>query len=305
MHKLRFAIAKAGVHALRFSGFYQGYWQHWRGALFDYAEKFGVHILPVHYYTPIPAESDFARPRRKNNMTGIDLDVAGGLDRAHKLLEKYKDQVTTFLNGAGKYDPQNTSFHPLDAAILYASVREARPRRIIEIGSGMSTHVILEALRNAEMPETNFTCIEPYLPDYLKNSRKGITEVIERPLQEVPLDKFRELEANDILFIDSTHVVRFDSDVVYEILEILPILKPGVIVHVHDIFFPDDYPKAWLQQFRFFWAEQYMLQAFLSMNPNFKIDIPVNAIKSSLLLNGTMFPVAADIPAVSLWMRRI
>jgi predicted O-methyltransferase YrrM len=305
MHKLRSAIAKVGVYALRLSGFYDGYWQHWRGELFDYAEKSGLHILPVHYYTPIPTQSDFSRRRRKNNMAGIDLDIPAGLARATTLLDKYKNQIMSFLSGPNEYDAKNSSFHPLDAAILYASISEARPKRVIEIGSGMSTFVIAAALRDGGMTETIFTCIEPFPPDYLKRNREGISEIIERPLQEVPLPKFRELEAGDILFIDSTHVVRFDSDVVYEILDILPTLKPGVIIHVHDIFFPDDYPESWLQQHRFFWTEQYMLQAFLSMNRHFKIEIPVNAIKPELSPNELLLPSASTIEAVSLWMRRI
>jgi predicted O-methyltransferase YrrM len=303
--KLRLAAAKLGVNVLRLSGCYDGYWQQWRGPLFDYAEKAGLHILPVHYYTPIPTHSDFSRQRRKNSMTGVDFDLPAGLARANALLDKYKDQIASFLGAPTDYDPNNSSFHPLDAAILYASISEARPKRIIEIGSGMSTHVILAALRDARLTDTIFTCIEPFLPDYLRKIREGISEIVERPLQEVPLNKFRELEAGDILFIDSTHVVRFDSDVVYEILEILPILKQGVIIHIHDIFFPDDYPESWLRQFRFFWAEQYMLQAFLSMNQNFKIEIPVNAVRPSLAPDELLFPSFSTIPAVSLWMRRI
>src|ERR1035437_347813 len=146
----------------------------------------------------------------------------------------------------------------------------------------MSSFVIADALRGAGFTNANFTCIEPFLPDYLSPSLPGISEIIERPLQDVDLERFKQLECNDILFIDSTHVVRYGSDVVYEILEILPILRPGVIVHVHDIFFPDDYPQRWLNRDRFFWNEQYMLQAFLCMNPHFQIDIPAHAIRLKL-----------------------
>src|SRR5262249_2682880 len=132
-----------------------------------------------------------------------------------------------------------------------------------------------------------------------------ISNIIESPLQEVPLSPFQDLEAGDILFIDSTHVVRFDSDVVYEILEILPVLKPGVVIHVHDIFLPNDYPNEWLKESRFFWTEQYMLQAFLSMNPHFSIDLPVNAISTRLSPDITsMLPKSSVYPA-SFWIRRI
>ena len=302
-YKLRSLVAKVGLNALRLSGFYDGYWKHWRGEIFDYAEKIGIHALPVHFYTPIPTHLDFSRQRRPNRMAGIDLDIPAGAARADMLLDKYKERITRFLKGPNDYDRTNSGFHPLDAALLYASVSEARPKRIIEIGSGMSTFVITNALHDAGLTETHFTCIEPFLPDYLKRNRQGISEIIERPLQEVPLNKFKELEAGDILFIDSTHVVRFDSDVVYEILEILPILKQGVIVHVHDIFLPDDYPESWLKQSRFFWNEQYMLQAFLCMNPNFKIEIPVHAVKKTLRPDELLQPAGSSVEAASLWMR--
>jgi hypothetical protein len=211
------------LRALSFSGFYNGYWQHWRGDIFDYAEKAGVHVLPVHYYSPIPTQSDFARPRRKNKMAGIDLDIPVSVARARGLLDKYKDRITSFLDRPSGYDPNNSSFHPLDAAVLFASICEAKPKRIIEIGSGMSTFVICGALRDANLDQTRFSCIEPFLPPYLRDAPSEISEILESPLQDVPLEKFRELEAGDILFIDSTHVVRFDSDVVYEILDILPV----------------------------------------------------------------------------------
>jgi predicted O-methyltransferase YrrM len=305
MHRVQSSIAKAAVGALRFSGLYEGYWQHWRGDLFDYAERAGIHILPVHYYSPIPSQSDFSRKRRPNRMTGIDLDISSGAARADFLLKKYKDQIANFLEGPNDYNPTNSGFHPLDAALLYASVSEAKPKRIVEIGSGMSTFVIANALRDQHLAETNFTCIEPFLPEYLRLNRETISEIIERPLQEVPIERFSELEANDILFIDSTHVVRFDSDVVYEILEILPVLKAGVIIHIHDIFLPDDYPEAWLKRHRYFWSEQYMLQAFLSMNPHFKIEIPVHAVKQMLPSDDILQPASSDVEAVSLWMRRI
>jgi hypothetical protein len=107
-----------------------------------------------------------------------------------------------------------------------------------------------------------FTYIEPFLPSYLRPASPHISNIIEKPLQDVGLDKLERLEANDIFFIDSTHVVRYGSDVVYEILEILPSLCPGAIIHIHDIFLPDDYPEQWLSQDRYSWNEQYMLRPF-------------------------------------------
>lgn len=302
LHKMKNAMAKAGLHALSRSGFYDDYWQHWRGELFEVAERSGFHILPVHYYSPIPTNADLRRPRRKNRMNGVALDIPAAILKASDLINKYRPEIDAVIGGVGGYDSSNGAFYPLDAALLFAIIREERPRRIIEIGSGSSTLVMLSAIKDGGS-QTKLTCIEPYLPSYLDPHRPQISTLLEKPLQEVPIEIFSELESGDILFIDSTHVVRFDSDVVFEILDILPILKPGVIVHVHDIFLPEDYPQEWLAQHRFFWNEQYMLQAFLSMNPHFKIEVPVSAIKYMLNLDGPLLP-KSEIEVTSLWMRR-
>lgn len=305
LYRLREMAAKLSLKGLLATGIYESYFGQWRNDFFDYAEKNGVHILPVHYYTPIPTKPDQQRARRANSMAGIELDITAGAARASRLIEKYQTDLK-FLNGSPEFDPSNQALHPLDAALLYGSIRDARPKRIIEIGSGHSTLVISKALKD-EGCNTQFTCIEPFIPDYLKPTPYGVSEIIEKTLQEVPGSCFTELHANDILFIDSTHVVRYDSDVVYEILEILPSLNPGVIVHVHDIFLPDDYPELWLSQSRFFWNEQYMLQAFLSMNPFFKIEIPVHAIKS-MLSDEAAYIVPLQNSVVSpnsLWMRKL
>jgi predicted O-methyltransferase YrrM len=296
--RLKDATARCGINALRLSGLYDGYWQHWRGPLFDYAESNGVHILPVHYYTPIPSATDTESARRPNALSGLKIDVGAAQQRVQSLLNTFSDGISRLLSDQSAFKTSNAGFAPLDAAILYSVIRDGRPNRIIEIGSGMSTVVMAAAIRDGAL-DTKLTCIEPYLPSYLKDNAVN-AEIIEKPLQEVSLDRFRRLEAGDILFIDSTHVVRFNSDVVYEILEILPVLKSGVIVHVHDIFLPDDYPAEWLKQHRYFWNEQYMLQAFLSMNPNFQIEIPVHAIKAGFNLN-----VTSSVDPASFWMRRL
>jgi predicted O-methyltransferase YrrM len=303
------ATAKAGIKLLHASGAYRGYWEAWRGPLFEFGERLGIHALPVHYYTPIPTQLDHSSATRANSMAGVELDVGAAAARASNLISSYTDALEPLLSGTGPYDPLNPAFHPLDAALLYARILEAKPRRIIEIGSGNSTFVIAQAVRDmaasGEMPHV--TCIEPFLPDYLKPKPPEIAEIIEEGLQGVSLQLFKSLEANDILFIDSTHVVRFNSDVVFEILEILPILQPGVIVHFHDIFLPDDYPAEWLEKFRFFWAEQYMLQAFLSMNPNYAIDLPAHSIRKHLSSPASDLIEASGSTVYpgSLWLNRI
>lgn len=298
---LRHFLARTGIRMLRASRAYSGYWEPWKfPSLFGFAEENGIHILPVHYYTPIPPAADLARPRRPNSMVGVNLDLNQGAAAASMLLSSYKDGIAALMSGAHDYKANNSSFAPLDAAVLYGMIREHKPKRIVEIGSGMSTLVMMAAIKDGAL-STELTCIEPYLPEYLRPKTNSISKLIEKPLQDVPLDLFSSLEAGDILFIDSTHVVRFDSDVVYEILELLPRLPAGVIVHVHDIFFPDDYPPAWLAEHRFFWAEQYMLQAFLSMNKDYSISIPLHAVQRQV---GTDFIPSTDAEVTSLWLRR-
>jgi len=302
----RRATAMLGIKALKISGFYDGYFNHWRGDIFEYAERAGFHVLPAHYYSPIPSGLDTDRTRRINSLSGINLDVDGGLNLANTLIEKYADDLKRLLSGSGQYRPTNSSFHPLDAALAYAYIREQKPHNVIEIGAGMSTFVISAAVNDGNL-DTRFSSIEPFPPAYLRPKPTGVSEIIERPLQDVPLDRFKSLKSGDVLFIDSTHVVRFDSDVVYEILEILPRLPSGVIIHVHDIFLPNDYPESWIKRHRYFWNEQYMLQAFLSMNENFRIELPVNAIRSRLSsqTKTLVHSSVSDVEPASLWMRRV
>ena len=126
-------------------------------------------------------------------------------------------------------------------------IRQFHPRRIIEIGAGHSTLLSAQALReNARLGEGGgeLISIEPYPNNVLQRGVPGLTELIQSEVQRVPLERFAALEANDILFIDSSHVVQIDSDVNYEFLEILPRLKAGVILHIHDIYLPREYDLA-------------------------------------------------------------
>jgi hypothetical protein len=308
-YRLRESLAKLGIRALKASGLYNGYWQHWRGRLFDYAEGKGLHILPVHYYSPVPEVGVAAKRAR----IGLLLDEKKNAAVLNDLLKKY-DRELRALFGKGDrtptdYDPANEGFGPLDAATLYAFVRERRPKRIIEIGSGNSTLVTAAALRaNADVDPgqaAHFTCIEPYLPPYLREGVAGVSEVIEKPLQDVSLELFTSLQAGDILFIDSTHVVSFGSDVVYEYLTILPALASGVLVHIHDIFLPSDYPEPWLKKHRFFWNEQYLLEAFLSMNPSYRVELGVNAASKLIDPVTSIAAHPSDTYPVSYWISRI
>jgi hypothetical protein len=153
-------------------------------------------------------------------------------------------------------------------------IRHYKPRRIIEIGSGYSTRCAASAIVRNRQIDPQYECeliaIEPYPDNVLKTGFPGFTRLIPLNLQEVPLSDFEKLQKNDILFIDSSHVLKIGSDVQYEYLELLPRLSSGVLVHLHDIFLPREYPKRWVIQQHKFWNEQYLLQAFLSFNSGFE-----------------------------------
>src|ERR1019366_6710867 len=138
-----------------------------------------------------------------------------------------------------------------------------------EVGAGYSTWIAgLAAVRNGD---TALDAVEPYPPPFLVAGLPGLRRLIQEPVQSVPAGTFTSLEANDILFIDSSHVCKTGSDVTYLILEILPRLKPGVIVHFHDIFLPWNMPRVWVEKNLLFWNEQYLLLAFLQGNRDFEV----------------------------------
>jgi hypothetical protein len=160
-------------------------------------------------------------------------------------------------------------FGGTDALALYCMIRHFRPNTVIEIGSGISSLVTAQAAR--KNGNTRLICIEPYPNDLLRSGFPGLTQLLVQPVQAVALEQFEQLGENDILFIDSSHVVRIGSDVNYLFLEILPRLRPGVIVHVHDIFLPAEYRRDWVMDDLRFWNEQYLLQAFLIFSSGFEV----------------------------------
>jgi predicted O-methyltransferase YrrM len=205
----------------------------------------------------------------------------------------------------------NPAFRYVDAHALHCMVRHHKPRRVIEVGSGYSTLVTAAAcVRNQELDgvECTFVAIEPYPNDLFREEVPGLTRLIEERLEAVGCEIFEELDDGDILFIDSTHVLTTGSDVAQLYLEILPALKPGVLVHIHDIFLPNEYPKNWITEEHIFWNEQYLLQAFLAFNDSFEV-----VLAASFLHREYPDALAAAVPGFSpelhmpgsFWIRRI
>jgi predicted O-methyltransferase YrrM len=187
--------------------------------------------------------------------------------------KEYESFPRTKTNIPYQYYTHNTSFSTINGEILYCMIRHFKPKKVLEIGSGNSTFVSAQALlkNKLEHNEGELVAIEPYPKQILKDGFPGLTRLIQRNLQDVPLSEFESLQENDILFIDSSHMLKLGSDVQYEYLEILPRLKKGVIVHIHDIFLPAEYPKKWIMDQHYFWNEQYLLQSFLAFNNSFEV----------------------------------
>jgi predicted O-methyltransferase YrrM len=187
-------------------------------------------------------------------------------------------------------------------------IRHARPRKIVEVGSGYSSCVILDTNEIFLNNTVNCTFIEPYpkrLFSLVKEDDKSHFELIEKNLQDVDLKQFQQLSNNDILFIDSTHVSKTNSDVNYILFKILPSLQPGVLIHFHDILYPFEYPKAWLYEGRA-WNEAYILRSFLQYNSSFKIEFFNTFLEhfhSALFLE--KMPLCMKNTGASIWLRKL
>jgi hypothetical protein len=241
----------------------------------DLTDKWGYHIRAIHYHEPLPdfRELSVARLGRRREPVGIVFDLPGQLGR----LEDLRSRFGTELQELGADDEgnfvRNPYFSGLDAALYYAIVRELKPARIYEIGGGYSTRIAACAVAaNAREGRRGvITVIEPYPEARLTEA--GIEmKLIEKQVENLDSATFAVLDRGDILFIDSSHVLRCGGDVVAELLDIVPRLKPGVWVHIHDIFFPFDYPADWVVGQRIAFNEQYAVEAFLTFNERFAVQ---------------------------------
>ena len=249
--------------------------------IFLLGQRLGIHIIPNHFYYPVP---DTRTLREKvffyqTKHIGIEFSDKDQLELLNLFSLHYNQEFNSFprfkTNIPYQYYTTNGNFRSVDGEILYCMIRHFKPKKIIEIGSGYSTYCSAHAiLKNKEIYE-DYDCeliaIEPYPNETLRKGFPGLTKLIPMKLQDVPLEFFTKLTENDILFIDSSHILNIGSDVQYEFLEILPRLNPGVIVQIHDIFFPMEYPPEWVLNLFRFYNEQYLLQAFLTFNKDFKI----------------------------------
>lgn len=242
----------------------------------------GCYPVLDHYYEP----SFRNAPMRELLSTERDLPgIAWNGEEQLQLLESfsYSNELATLPHqerGDYEFYLDNGAFGSGDAEYWYNLIRLKKPKRIIEVGSGFSTRMARRALEANEREDPQYECehilIEPYEHDWLEEL--GVT-VIREKVENSDIRMFRELVADDILFIDSSHMIRPQGDVIFEYLEILPTLNVGVIVHIHDIFSPKDYPAEWVVDLVRFWNEQYLLEAFLTLNSDWKIIGALNFLR--------------------------
>jgi methyltransferase family protein len=277
--------------------------------LFRLWEKHGLHITPVHFYQPIPdtqllSETLWSHP---SELAGIDMNDAMQLDLLRNHFPKFRHEYERIPTKPTEEETQfylgNGPFDHADALGAYCMVRHFQPRLIIEVGSGFSSLLLGQAA--AKNKSSQLICIEPFPRKFLRNGFPGLQSLIDKKVQDIDLEFFSQLESGDILFIDSSHTVKIGGDVNYLFLEVLPRLKPGVIVHVHDIFLPFEYRRDWvLDEFRF-WTEQYLLQAFLTFNSEFEVLLANSYLhhyhQSDLK---TAYPSLTSWGGGSFWMRR-
>ena len=242
----------------------------------------GVFPIANHYYEPLTDFGLLIQPLdQQRRLPGIEMNTEEQL----ALLKQFRfgEELRPFTAPRTDdltYSFGNGFFDSGDAEFLYNLVRLKKPRRVVEIGSGNSTLLVIEAIRRNKQEQPGYKCehicVEPYEMPWLE--RSGVTVRRER-VERVEKSLFAQLETDDLLFIDSSHVIRPQGDVLCEFLEIMPALQKGVVVHIHDIFTPRDYPKNWVVDRVRLWNEQYLMEALLSGNPNWKIIGALNFLR--------------------------
>ena len=270
---------------------------------FRFAERYlRVHVTPLHFYSPIPTTCELPPEvfDRVSDCVGLDWKLAKQIDLLERVLPTY----------LAEYQPPVTgSLSQVDAFVLYSLIRQRRPRIMVEVGSGESTRVALAAIRAnaAEGTPGRLVAIEPYPLGFLRDLNGPDFELVEKRVQDVDPSR---LTSAEILFIDSTHVAKIGSDVNWEMLEIVPRLKAGTLVHWHDVRLPAEYPRPWIEHGNRFWNEAYLLHAFMLFNRAFEVRWASHYLQ--MLEPGRLARIlpffAPDDPAqqnLSFWVERV
>lgn len=242
----------------------------------------GVFPLRNHYYEPVVYRDDLRRPlSEERDIPGLALYTEVQLELLAKF--RFESELLNFplqRSDGHSFAYYNGSFEAGDAEFLYSAIRHFKPRRIVEIGSGHSTLLARLAIEANQTEDSrhqcDHVCVEPYEQPWLEQTG---ARIVRKRVELCALSVFESLDRNDILFIDSSHVIRPQGDVLFEFLEVLGRLNSGVLVHIHDIFTPRDYPEQWVVEDQKLWNEQYLLEAFLSFNNEFRVIGALNYLR--------------------------
>jgi hypothetical protein len=277
---------------------------------FPFFQKIGIHVLPVHYYSPVPDTRKIPE-----HTWGVSKEGSKLIGKQYLYfiseMKNYLNQFQIIADGKLEgFNIKNGSFETVDAESYYGMIMILKPRKIIEIGSGHSTKIAVAAVNDNKLMDSKYNCdiicIEPFPSVELSQNKQ--VKLIRNRLEDVDRDLFNELNKNDILFIDSTHTLKIGNDVYCEYLEIIPNINVGVYIHIHDIFIPNQYSKRWVYKKNYFWTEQYILQAFLMFNSHYEVVFPCNylhSFKPDLLMEiFPSYPMDEEGPG-SFWIRRI
>ena len=275
---------------------------------------FVMESSPGHFGSPIPDLREIKKREAEvfsvpTAVAGIDFHDGAQLELIRSFGELYREQPFDRIRQEGvRYFFENSVFSYGDALVLYCILRSFRPRRLIEIGSGFSSAVILDTNDRFLDGELACTFVDPFpqrLYGLLRDGDATAHRVVAQPVQRVPLEMFDALEDGDVLFIDSTHVSKVGSDVNRLVFEVLPRLKRGVLVHLHDIFYPFEYPREWIYRGRA-WNENYLIRAFLMFNADFDVLL-FNSYLAHFHATevAASLPLWAEKPGGSLWLRRV
>ncbi len=235
-----------------------------------------------HFYSPLASKKEVRRDasrifdRSLRDIPGVDVNSDGQLALLDHLAPLYADQPFGHTPSAtGRYFPDNFYYGVADAVFLHLMIRHARPSRIVEVGSGFSSAVMLDTNELFFQRAIRLTFVEPHirrLHSLLREDDLPAVDIVEKRIQDVGPALVEQLRAGDIFFVDSSHVSKVGSDVNYILFELLPRLAPGVFIHFHDVPYPFEYPREWFE-FGFSWNEPYALRAFLQYNNDFTIRL--------------------------------
>lgn len=270
-------------------------------------------VPPGHFYSPVVSIEEAKRDERRifenipRELAGIDLNESRQLENLERFEQLYSSiDFPATKSSTHRYYYDNPAYSYSDAIMLHCMMRCFKPKSIIEVGSGFSSCAMLDTSEKHLDLSVKFTFIEPY-PELLKSLVRSddlaSVNIIESRLQDVPVNQFHQLNSGDFLFIDSTHVSKTGSDVNYLLFEILPNLKDGVYIHIHDIFYPFEYPKEWIFGGRS-WNEIYALRAFLQFNTRFTVEM-MNTFLEHFHRHrfATRMPLCLKNTGGSIWLR--